>query len=148
MADASINIRDDETHEMFPIILFDLGDGTYLGDLTPFMVMRANSYEAASVSIGEEITAEKSRGFHRSAEITISEDVTAEMLGKTYHRYASIEIGQEVTAKRRIAFTRKAVVQIGEAVKMFVIIPAPGIKTFIFNRTYKFLEFINNLLSR
>lgn len=146
MADTFINLRDDSTHVMYPIKLFDLHDGTYLTDLAPFMVMRADSFVSASITIGEEVTANKSKGYHRKADITIGEEVTVAPRKVDYHRVSNIEIGEKVTAKRRIAVTRKSFITIGEAIKMFVIIPAPGWKTLIYNRTFKTLDFIKKLI--
>jgi hypothetical protein len=58
---------------------------------------------------------------------------------------STISFGEKISAFVGQGVKVFSSIIIGVKTKMFVIIPAEGFKTFIFNRTFKTLEFIKNL---
>ena len=59
---------------------------------------------------------------------------------------STISFGEKISALVIMGPFISALISVGVNLKTFVIIPANGVKTFIFNRTFKALEFINRLI--
>jgi hypothetical protein len=60
-------------------------------------------------------------------------------------RVSSIAFAIQTEATRRVNYVRRAIMPIALRTRMWLIIPAPGNKSFIFRRIFRVLEFLYNL---
>lgn len=68
------------------------------------------------------------------------------VIPEDYTETSTISFGEKISALVTINYFITASIAIGVKLKTFVIIPANGVKSFIFNRKFKALEFINRLI--
>jgi hypothetical protein len=84
---------------------------------------------------------------HDNGDGTYSADLNPFLvIPEDFTETSTISFGEKISALVTIGPFVSALISVGVKLKMFVIIPAIGVKTFIFNRTFKALEFIDRLI--